>query len=112
MTTVFLGERSPSMNGSRWTGASTTNAGASSNYLQTPPPDDYQFPEMRNSTDSDTATDQKSKFDKFNTVAWLEIWDYLGGASFRAFVSDNGQEKSLFVFFDIDGVMGRDLKKA
>jgi hypothetical protein len=40
------------------------------------------------------------------------MWDYAGGASFRAFVADDGEEKSLFVFFDIEGVLGRDLKKA
>lgn len=46
-------------------------------------------------------------------MAWMEIWDYQGGASFRAFVADDfvRDEKSLFVFFDA-GVVGRDLKKA
>lgn len=46
-------------------------------------------------------------------VAWMEIWDYQGGASFRAFVADDfvQDEKSLLVFFDA-GVVGRDLKKA
>jgi hypothetical protein len=42
----------------------------------------------------------------------MELWDYAGGASFRAFVVNNGEEPSLFVFFDIEGVLGRDLKKA
>lgn len=43
----------------------------------------------------------------------MEIWDYQGGASFRAFVAHDfvRDEKSLFVFFDA-GVIGRDLKKA
>lgn len=46
-------------------------------------------------------------------MAWMEIWDYQGGTSFRAFVADDfvRDEKSLFVFFDT-GVVGRDLKKA
>ncbi|KAL1861841.1 hypothetical protein VTK73DRAFT_6901 [Phialemonium thermophilum] len=43
--------------------------------------------------------------------AWLEIWDYAGGSSFRAFVSENEMTKTLFVFFDA-GLLGRDLKKA
>lgn len=46
-------------------------------------------------------------------TAWMEIWDYQGGASFLAFVAENfiTGEKSLFVFFDA-GVVGYDLKKA
>ncbi|PHH83346.1 hypothetical protein CDD82_1859 [Ophiocordyceps australis] len=48
----------------------------------------------------------------FRVDTWLEVWDYAGGASFRAFVAENGQDKSLFIFFDIQGVTGRDLKKA
>jgi len=44
--------------------------------------------------------------------AWMEVWDYAGGSSFRAFVANCGKEKTLFIFFDIEGVLGRDLKKA
>lgn len=47
-------------------------------------------------------------------TAWMEIWDYQGGASFRAFVAEdvaNTGEKALFTFFGA-GVVGRDLKKA
>jgi hypothetical protein len=46
-------------------------------------------------------------------ASWLEIWDYAGGSSFRAFVIQDaiGMEKSLFVFFDAH-VLGRDLKQA
>lgn len=46
-------------------------------------------------------------------TAWMEIWDYQGGASFRAFVADDATtgEKALFTFFGA-GVVGRDLKKA
>ena len=45
--------------------------------------------------------------------SWLEIWDYAGGSSFRAFVAENAarEGKSLFVFFDAH-VLGRDLKQA
>jgi len=42
--------------------------------------------------------------------AWLEIWDYRGGCSFRGFVGGNGETKSLFAFFD-SAVIGRDLKQ-
>ena len=43
--------------------------------------------------------------------AWLEIWDYAGGCSFRGFVGGNGADKSLFAFFDTS-VVSRDLKQA
>ncbi|OIW23521.1 hypothetical protein CONLIGDRAFT_657717 [Coniochaeta ligniaria NRRL 30616] len=44
--------------------------------------------------------------------AWLEIWDYAGGNSFRAFVAEDDREvRSLFVFFDAN-VLGRELKDA
>ncbi|PQE04817.1 ornithine decarboxylase antizyme protein [Rutstroemia sp. NJR-2017a BBW] len=42
--------------------------------------------------------------------AWVEIWDYSGGCSFRGFVGGYGEEKSLFAFFD-SSVIGRDLKQ-
>ncbi|CAN8105889.1 unnamed protein product [Discula destructiva] len=46
-------------------------------------------------------------------TAWMEIWDYQGGASFLAFIVEDFTtgEKSLFTFFDA-GVVGHDLKKA
>ena len=49
----------------------------------------------------------------FSVCAWMEIWDYAGGSSFRAFVAEDalGNDKSLFVFFDAYSV-SRDLKKA
>jgi hypothetical protein len=42
--------------------------------------------------------------------AWLEIWDYRGGCSFRGFVGGKGDSKSLFAFFD-SSIIGRDLKQ-
>jgi len=42
--------------------------------------------------------------------AWLELWDYAGGCSFRGFVADEGADKSLFAFFNSDLANG-DLKK-
>jgi len=94
MKTVFHGERNPSTNGSGLTGA----------LLPTPPPDD-RFPAALHDHH-----DPKARGPEVD--AWMEVWDYAGGASFRAFVADDGEEKALFVFFDIQGVMGRDLKKA
>ncbi|KAK7513193.1 ornithine decarboxylase antizyme-domain-containing protein [Phyllosticta citriasiana] len=40
---------------------------------------------------------------------WIEVWDYVGGARFRGFVADNGEEKNMFVFFDAAAAV-RDLK--
>lgn len=52
----------------------------------------------------------KSKDDQQAYVTdWLEIWDYVGGATFRGFVAEHQGERSLFVFFD-SGVLGSDLK--
>lgn len=42
--------------------------------------------------------------------AWLEVWDYSSGCSFRVFVGGNGENKSLFAFFD-STVVGSDLKQ-
>ena len=81
-------------------------SGLSGAYLPTPPPDD-QFPEAFR-----TGGHQESASPTWEVEAWVEIWDYAGGASFRAFIASDGTEKSLFVFFDIEGTLGRDLKKA
>ncbi|EHK25513.1 uncharacterized protein TRIVIDRAFT_82039 [Trichoderma virens Gv29-8] len=94
MKTVFLGERNLSIHGSGLTGA----------YLQSPPPDNHLADPFNQGPD---AVPAGSRID-----AWMEVWDYAGGSSFRAFVADDGREKSLFIFFDIEGVLGRDLKKA
>jgi Ornithine decarboxylase antizyme len=42
--------------------------------------------------------------------AWIEVWDYSSGCSFRVFVGGNGENKSLFAFFD-SAVVGSDLKQ-
>ncbi|RDA85826.1 hypothetical protein CP532_5754 [Ophiocordyceps camponoti-leonardi (nom. inval.)] len=94
MKTVFRGERDLSMYGS----------GLSDALVQTPPPEDCIAAALKNGTDLCQAT--------VHVDAWMEVWDYAGGASFRAFVADDGEDKTLFVFFDFQGVMGRDLKKA
>lgn len=97
MKTAFHGERNPSMYGSGLSGA----------YLQTPPSDDQLLLDFQQQ-----AIGNDVKPHGFEVGAWMEVWDYAGGASFRAFIADDGEEKSLFVFFDFEGVLGRDLKKA
>jgi len=42
--------------------------------------------------------------------AWFEVWDYVGGASFRGFVAGPENERCLFTFFDAT-VIGKDLKQ-
>ncbi|KAL7789997.1 ornithine decarboxylase antizyme domain-containing protein [Trichoderma ceciliae] len=94
MKTVFLGERNLSINDSGLTGA----------YLQSPPLDTHLADPFNQGPGLVPAG---SLID-----AWMEVWDYAGGSSFRGFVADDGKEKTLFIFFDIEGVLGRDLKKA
>jgi len=90
MKSVFLGEEGHSGNGSILMGANA----------HTPPDEsvdaynDY-FATGRNSLLID---------------AWIEVWDYAGGCSFRGFVGGDGDQKSLFAFFD-SAVVGRDLKQ-
>lgn len=74
--------------------------------ISTPPPNDYLFPDQQ-----DRIVRARCAGDA-NVVAWMEIWDYVGGAGFRGFlVEDDNGEKSAFVFFDM-AVVGRDLKQA
>ncbi|KAI1085306.1 ornithine decarboxylase antizyme-domain-containing protein [Whalleya microplaca] len=93
MNTVFQGERNMASNGSCLTGV---------NFALTPP-DDYPTPpsSLLNSVIKPAV----------NVGGWIEFWDYAGGASFRAFIAQEGDEKSLFAFFD-SGLIGRDLKQA
>lgn len=76
---------------------------------QLTPPNDFPFGDRdlmtRATAETGVATCPSS------VGAWLEIWDYAGGTSFRAFVSEGTEDHSLFVFFDA-GILGRDLKKA
>ncbi|KAI0896633.1 ornithine decarboxylase antizyme-domain-containing protein [Annulohypoxylon nitens] len=96
MKAVFQVEWNAAGNGSCLTGVNNYN------YALTPP-DDYPSPQSTFS-DIDTKTG-------VNVNGWMEFWDYAGGASFRAFVAEDGDEKSLFAFFD-NGLVGRDLKQA
>jgi len=52
-----------------------------------------------------------------NITEYLEVWDYVGGASFRGFIAeknktidkDSDKERTLFLFFE-KGVQGTELK--
>jgi hypothetical protein len=90
MNTVFLGEEGKAAIGSVVMG---TNAHS--------PPDE--------SVDAYNSYFANEKIGH-SVDAWLEIWDYRGGCSFRGFVGGNGDKKSLFAFFD-SAVVGRDLKQ-
>ena len=90
MKTVFLGEEGmAATNGSYVMG---TNAHS--------PPDERL----------DTYNPYFSKGETQAVDAWIEVWDYVGGASFRGFVGGNGEKKTLFAFFD-SAVVGRDSKQ-
>ncbi|KAK8098433.1 ornithine decarboxylase antizyme [Apiospora kogelbergensis] len=99
MKTVFQVEGNMAGNGSVLTG------------VQTPPtpPDDYFTPPS--SYSSSVGSHMMMKHGAAGLCGWMEFWDYVGGASFRAFLADDGEEKSLFAFFD-SGLIGRDLKQA
>ncbi|CAG8980957.1 hypothetical protein HYALB_00003816 [Hymenoscyphus albidus] len=94
MKDVFFGEGgSSSSNGSF--GMNTYNM---NNLQSTPPSEDQNHGYF-------TGHGQGQDID-----AWIEVWDYAGGCSFRVFVGGNGENKSLFAFFD-SAVIGRDLKQ-
>ncbi|KAI2624960.1 ornithine decarboxylase antizyme-domain-containing protein [Hypoxylon sp. NC1633] len=94
MKAVFQVEWNMAGNGSFLTGVNQ----------QLTPPDDYPTPQF---SISDIDTNKPG----VRVNGWMEFWDYAGGASFRAFVVEDGDEKSLFAFFD-NGLVGRDLKQA
>ncbi|KAK6851143.1 ornithine decarboxylase antizyme [Apiospora arundinis] len=99
MKTVFQVEGNMAGNGSVLTG------------VQTPPtpPDDYFTPPS--SYSSSVGSHMMMKDGVAGLCGWMEFWDYVGGASFRAFLADDREERSLFAFFD-SGLIGRDLKQA
>ncbi|KAI0134578.1 ornithine decarboxylase antizyme [Xylariales sp. AK1849] len=98
MKSVFQVEGNMASNGSSLTGV-----------YNTPliPPTDYPTPP---SSYSSSGSYMKS-LSTVNVNGWMEFWDYAGGASFRAFVAEDGDDKSLFAIFDT-GLTGRDLKHA
>ncbi|KAL5594413.1 uncharacterized protein BROUX77_007760 [Berkeleyomyces rouxiae] len=104
MAAVFLGERNTTAPVSSLTGAS---------YLPTPP-DDVTFGVRSGSSHPATQYYGQHHVGKppiTPVTAWAEIWDFQGGASFRAFVADNAGVKTLFVFFH-NSVTHLDLKPA
>jgi hypothetical protein len=72
------------------------------------PPTDYPTPP---SSYSSSTYIQPAYLPALSVDGWMEFWDYAGGASFRAFLVEEGDDKSLFAFFDV-GLVGRDLKQA
>ena len=112
MKTVFQGEWNAASNGSVLTGVNN-NINYYQNNRGAPltPPDDYPTPPS-----SLSSSFSSSNYDfrmPVNVEGWMEFWDYAGRTSFRAFLADDGKEKSLFAFFD-SGLLNdrRDLKQA
>ncbi|KAM7202621.1 Ornithine decarboxylase antizyme domain containing protein [Naviculisporaceae sp. PSN 640] len=114
-----------SSNGSSSSVSSTSSFADSHGQLT--PPDDYASPiadkTLMASYGVGVNTKQPGRFAGsgclHEVTDWLEIWDYAGGASFRAFVTEDlvssstgrgSDTKSLFVFFDAH--VGKELKKA
>jgi len=106
--------------------APTYGSGAMSVAGVLTPPDDDPFPShysKRLVTTTAYPTDQASvtaavtaaaTFTATTAVevsAWLEVWDYVGGASVRAFVARSGSDKTLFAFLDASS-LERELKAA
>ncbi|KAI1148238.1 ornithine decarboxylase antizyme-domain-containing protein [Nemania diffusa] len=96
MRAVFQGERNAVGNGSCLTGVHGVLT----------PPNDYHYPLTPPPEPSHGGLNSA-----VGIKGWMEFWDYAGGASFRAFVAEKGNEKSLFAFFD-SGLVGQDLKQA
>jgi hypothetical protein len=93
MKIVFLGERGSTDSGALVTGAHISHNGRA-NIKGGSPGGEVNSGPSKGSGD---------------VHRWLEVWDYLGGAQFRGFVSGEDEAKSLFTFFD-GGVIGKDLK--
>lgn len=107
MSTVFQVEGNTASNGSGLTGVYCNKRGTSS-------PHDVGYPSPPSSFSSVESGDDDNDATLQPTVVvdeWMEFWDYAGGASFRAFVAQDGDERTLFAFIDA-GLLNRDLKKA
>ncbi len=63
-----------------------------------------------------TGTHRIDVLDRYNegirglVTTWIEVWDYVGDTNFRGFVTGEGAEKCLFIFFDC-ALVGKDLKQ-
>ncbi|KAK1964526.1 ornithine decarboxylase antizyme [Colletotrichum sublineola] len=115
MRAVFRGETDTGPRGSGLHQGVYNNNNGSTNatMLQTPPPDEDLAVQPLSSGGRRVAADGNpvASSAPAPATAWLEVWDFAGGASFRAFVADDGTEKSFFALFDRN-VIGRDLKPA
>ncbi|EOO04169.1 putative ornithine decarboxylase antizyme protein [Phaeoacremonium minimum UCRPA7] len=122
MRAVFLGERSPATRVSGLTGVYHNAAaparpnGNGNGYFASHINNNGQLctPPDESPLGSGRAVGGGMPLGCADVAAWLEIWDYAGGASFRAFIAEDPSapgEKALFAFFD-QGVVGRDLKQA
>ena len=67
------------------------------------PPDDRYLPGLGGKQEGGGAATTVS--------AWAEVWDYVGGTSYRAFIGERNGEKTLFAFFD-STVVDMELKQA
>jgi hypothetical protein len=113
---MFLGERNAAMQGSGLASVYNNSndntrhngpASAMGQHGQLTPPDDFPIAD-------ETAMGRRGfgAGVRGSVLGWLEIWDYAGGSSFRAFVAEDASRgtKSLFVFFDAHSIT-RELKK-
>jgi len=113
MKAVFYGDKNSATRGSGLTGVHHNNnsssggaiGGGSTNGQLSTPPEDFAFLDEARIADRPSGGGLG-----VDMAAWMEIWDYVGGTSFRGFLVEDGGEKSLFAFFDA-GVVGRDLKQ-
>ncbi|KAK4221513.1 ornithine decarboxylase antizyme [Podospora fimiseda] len=122
---MFLGERNGASQHSTLTSVyynqhhniNVNNTNNNNHYGQLTPPDDFPIAQMASAAAANRGNGGfGSDFIGGPIQAYLEIWDYVGGSSFRAFVAEDAaagpdENKSLFVFFDRHG-MSRDLKQA
>ena len=111
MKHVFLGEEGTATHGSVLTDAyynNNNNNIVHNGQLCTPPDDEYSF---SGQLAASGYHDRVASTGTAATTAWLEVWDYAGGASFRGFLAENEGEISLFAFFEA-GIAERDLKQA
>lgn len=124
MAAAFLGEKIP-----RATGPVSMSGGPYYHDPSFSPPSSSSSPFSSSASSTASAADAASTFSEsfpptlhsadaapsgFAVSAWLEVWDYVGGASFRAFVAEADQAvgRSLFVFLDMGVALGCDLKQA
>lgn len=113
MKAVFLGEGRAAASGSVVMGASnnynSNNNGSVINGRNSNITSAGHSPPEEGSVAAYGYFEKHQRYRRNNIDAWLEMWDYVGGNSFRGFVGGDGSSKSLFAFFD-SSVVGQDLK--